>query len=69
MTAVNVDRMRRYIDRTDAASKAAAWNRRNAEATARGEHCAVCAENPQVRALHAAFAPLVKTLRAFGGES
>jgi hypothetical protein len=69
MAAVDVDRMRRYVERTNAASRAASRGQADTLARARGEHCALCAGNPQIRALHAAFSPLAETFRtAFGGR-
>ena len=64
---MNVGRARRYLERTNAATAAVAWERADTEARARGEHCGLCATNPQLRALHAVGAQVAAVLRSFGG--
>ena len=67
MAGVDVDRMRRYIYRTNVAMHAVTLARQDTEARARGEHCGLCATNPQLRALHAVGAQVAAVLRPFGG--
>jgi hypothetical protein len=63
---VDPNRARRYIDRTNAS----AADRLDARARARGWHCAGCADNLDMQALHLTFSQLADSLRfiEIGGQ-